>query len=133
MNAIQARKLEATINHLRMGLDKCLAMLSEAEDIWPAPGKTQRVLDLVSEAFDIPVQEFCRKDSRAHVCVARQTAQYLLHEVLDLSYPAIARVTGVRDHTTVLHSVRKITRMRHASPEFSKRIDRIEDKLEAKQ
>lgn len=129
MNVDQARKLEYTLNTLRDGLDRCLAMLSEAENVWPLPARTQRILDLVSDTYTIPVEEYCRKDSRAHICIARQTAQYLLHECLDLSFPAIARITGIRDHTTVLHSVRKISKMRHASKEFDKKLNGIEDRL----
>jgi len=38
---------------------------------------------------------------------ARQTAMYVVRELTDLSYPAIARLFGGRDHTTVIHAVEK--------------------------
>jgi chromosomal replication initiator protein len=34
---------------------------------------------------------------------------YVMREVTDLSYPAIAREFGGRDHTTVIHAVEKIS------------------------
>jgi chromosomal replication initiator protein len=34
---------------------------------------------------------------------------YVTRELTDLSYPAIARVFGGRDHTTVIHAVEKIS------------------------
>ncbi len=40
---------------------------------------------------------------------ARQLAMYLIRELTDYSYPAIARHFGDRDHTTVIHAVEKIT------------------------
>jgi hypothetical protein len=42
---------------------------------------------------------------------ARQTAMYVFRELTDLSYPAIARLFGGRDHTTVIHAVDKTQRM----------------------
>jgi len=42
---------------------------------------------------------------------ARQIAMYVFRDITDLSYPAIARVFGGRDHTTVIHAVDKIERL----------------------
>jgi chromosomal replication initiator protein len=39
---------------------------------------------------------------------ARQVAMYVMRELTDLSYPAIAREFGGRDHTTVIYAVDKI-------------------------
>ena len=36
---------------------------------------------------------------------------YVFRELTDLSYPAIAREFGGRDHTTVIHAVDKVQRM----------------------
>ena len=36
---------------------------------------------------------------------------YVIREVTDLSYPAIAREFGGRDHTTVIHAVDKISNL----------------------
>ena len=38
-------------------------------------------------------------------------AMYVFRELTDLSYPAIARIFGGRDHTTVIHAVEKIQRL----------------------
>jgi chromosomal replication initiator protein len=40
---------------------------------------------------------------------ARQIGMYVMREMTDLSYPAIAREFGGRDHTTVIHAVEKIS------------------------
>jgi chromosomal replication initiator protein len=39
---------------------------------------------------------------------ARQVGMYVVREMTDLSYPAIAREFGGRDHTTVMHAVEKV-------------------------
>ncbi|MFM8721271.1 MAG: helix-turn-helix domain-containing protein, partial [Acidimicrobiaceae bacterium] len=38
-------------------------------------------------------------------------AMYVVRELTDLSYPAIARLFGGRDHTTVIHAVEKTQRV----------------------
>ena len=56
--------------------------------------------------------EALRGKSRQRPLVqARQTAMYVFRELTDLSYPAIARLFGGRDHTTVIHAVDKTQRM----------------------
>ena len=42
---------------------------------------------------------------------ARQIGMYVHRELTDLSYPAIAREFGGRDHTTVIHATSKIARL----------------------
>jgi len=43
--------------------------------------------------------------------LARQIAMYLIRQLTDLSYPAIAREFGGRDHTTVMHAVDKVQQL----------------------
>ena len=50
--------------------------------------------------------------SRTHVLVtARQIAMYLCRELTDFSLPAIGRLFGNRDHTTVMHANKKIRQL----------------------
>ena len=42
---------------------------------------------------------------------ARQIAMYVFRDTTDLSFPAIARLFGGRDHTTVIHAVTKVERL----------------------
>ena len=51
------------------------------------------------------------KSRQRPLVTARQTAMYVFRELTDLSYPAIARLFGGRDHTTVIHAVDKIQRL----------------------
>ncbi len=77
----------------------------------PRPVTPQLILGTVAESFDFTV-DMLRGKSRARPLVtARQIAMYLFREMTDLSYPAIAREFGGRDHTTVMHAVEKITRL----------------------
>jgi chromosomal replication initiator protein len=58
--------------------------------------------------FGFPVEEIQGKSRRRPLVTARQISMYVFRELTDLSYPAIAREFGGRDHTTVIHAVEKI-------------------------
>jgi len=66
------------------------------------------ILDKVSERYGFSVEEITGKSRRRPLVTARQVAMYVIRELTDLSYPAIAREFGGRDHTTVMHAVSKI-------------------------
>ena len=51
------------------------------------------------------------KSRQRPLVTSRQIAMYVFRDITDLSYPAIARLFGNRDHTTVIHAVEKIQRL----------------------
>jgi len=70
--------------------------------------------ELLSEIADIlgfDVEALKGKSRQRPLVTARQIAMYVFRDLTDLSYPAIARVFGGRDHTTVIHAVDKIERL----------------------
>ncbi|CAN5206675.1 hypothetical protein BH24ACT1_BH24ACT1_04070 [soil metagenome] len=66
------------------------------------------IIDATATMYDFTVEELCGRSRRRPLVTARQVAMYVCREVTDLSYPAIARSFGGRDHTTVIHAVEKI-------------------------
>lgn len=66
------------------------------------------ILEATSKMFDFTVDDICGQSRRRPLVTARQIGMYVCRELTDLSYPAIADVFGGRDHTTVIHAVRKI-------------------------
>jgi len=69
----------------------------------------QLILNTTAEMFNFRVDELQGKSRHRPLVTARQIAMYVFRELTDLSYPAIAREFGGRDHTTVIHAVEKIT------------------------
>lgn len=67
-----------------------------------------RILELTAAAFGFTVEDLRGTSRRRPLVTARQVGMYVCREVTDLSYPAIAREFGGRDHTTVIHAVEKI-------------------------
>ncbi|MGI9608605.1 MAG: chromosomal replication initiator protein DnaA [Acidimicrobiales bacterium] len=69
------------------------------------------ILDETSDMFGFGVDEIIGASRRRPLVTARQVAMYVFREITDLSYPAIAREFGGRDHTTVIHAVDKISNL----------------------
>src|SRR3989442_2533057 len=68
----------------------------------------KRILEATSEMFVCTIDELAGKSRSRPLVTARQISMYVFREMTDLSYPAIAREFGGRDHTTVIHAVDKI-------------------------
>lgn len=68
----------------------------------------QLIIMLVGECYGFSASDIISENRQQQLVLARQIAMYLCRELLGYSYPAIGRLFGGRDHTTVLHSVKKI-------------------------
>lgn len=112
------RELEGALNRVSAlaKLHKRPVTLQEAEkhlhdiigDRQPRPITPQLILQATSEMFDFTIEELKGKSRQRPLVTARQIAMYVFRDLTDLSYPAIAREFGGRDHTTVIHAVEKI-------------------------
>ena len=71
----------------------------------------QELLDEIAHLLGFSVDALRGKSRQRPLVAARQEAMYVFRELTDLSYPAIARLFGGRDHTTVIHAVEKIQRL----------------------
>jgi len=77
-------------------------------DSQPRPITPTVILEATSEMFGFSIEEIQGKSRRRPLVTARQIGMYVFRNLTDLSYPAIAREFGGRDHTTVIHAVEKI-------------------------
>ena len=85
----------------------------------PRPITPQVILEATSKMFGIPIEDIIGKKRQRPLVTARQVAMYVFRDLTDLSYPAIAREFGGRDHTTVIHAVEKISaQMRTQRPTY---------------
>ena len=93
----------------RLSVDMAEGVLSDIlGESQPRPITPQVILDATAERFGFSVEEIQSKSRRRPLVTARQVAMYVMRELTDLSFPAIAREFGGRDHTTVMHAVEKI-------------------------
>jgi chromosomal replication initiator protein len=78
-------------------------------DRQPRPITPVVILEATAEMYGFTVEDLKGKSRRRPLVIARQVAMYVTRELTDLSYPAIAREFGGRDHTTVMHACDKIS------------------------
>jgi len=55
---------------------------------------------------------------------------YLVKELTQASLPEIGRVFGNKHHTTVLHSIHKIERLRQVEPDLNRLLHKLIDSLQ---
>ncbi len=67
-----------------------------------------RIQKIVSEYFQISVDDIRSKKRNANIAFPRQIAMYLCRQLTDESFPKIGTEFGGKDHSTVMHSVEKI-------------------------
>lgn len=65
---------------------------------------------IVSQYFDVSVDELMSANREKRLAFPRQIIMYLLREELKCSFPSIGQEMGGRDHTTAMHAYEKITR-----------------------
>ena len=94
--------------------------------------KTRTDDELLAEMAIILGQsvEALRGKSRQRPLVtSRQIAMYVFRDMTDLSYPAIARLFGGRDHTTVIHAVEKIQRLMSERKQVYDQVTDLQQRL----
>ncbi|MEI8303140.1 MAG: chromosomal replication initiator protein DnaA [Burkholderiales bacterium] len=83
----------------------------------------------VADFYKTKVAEMYGKRRHAHIVLPRQVAMYLAKELTQKSLPEIGEAFGGRDHTTVLHAVRKIAEQRQHDTDLNHQIHVLEQTL----
>jgi len=119
-----ARRVQSNIRELEGALNRILAfadlsgssltpnlvevaladLLPQKRNISPA-----KVLELVASRQGVSVQDLIGQNRSAKVALPRQMAMYILREFNEISLPQIGELLGGRDHTTVMHGIKKVS------------------------
>lgn len=90
----------------------------------------ENIQKTVADFFNIKVADMYSKKRPANIARPRQIAMYLAKALTSRSLPEIGRRFGGRDHTTVLHSVRKVEQMIKDDLELGQEIELLKRMLE---
>jgi chromosomal replication initiator protein len=85
----------------------------------------------VAEHFSIRLSDMSSPRRARAVARPRQVAMYLAKQLTTRSLPEIGRKFGGRDHTTVMHAVRKIEELRASDRSFAEDIDLLRRMIES--
>ena len=87
------------------------------------------ILRAVAEKFNMQPQQLKLKSNSRQIAYPRQVAMYLMKDLTQASLPEIGRVFGGKHHTTVLHSVQKIERLRQTDTDLNRLIHSLIDSV----
>lgn len=139
-----ARRVQSNIRELEGALNRILAyadlsgtsltpnlvevaladLLPQRTDIPP-----QKIVELVAKEWQTTVEALLGRDRSQKIVQPRQVAMYLLRKETDASLPQIGEVLGGRDHTTVMHSIDKITSDIETKADLRKRVVSVKQQL----
>ena len=89
----------------------------------------ENIQKTVADYYKIKVADMYSKKRPASIARPRQIAMYLAKELTQKSLPEIGELFGGRDHTTVLHAVRKISAERQQLTELNQQLHVLEQTL----
>jgi chromosomal replication initiator protein len=102
----------ASLNQVPITTDLAQTQLADLlNDNKPKARTDDELLADIAAILKFPVEDLKGRSRQRPLVTARQIAMYVFRELTDLSYPAIARLFGGRDHTTVIHANEKIQRL----------------------
>ncbi len=88
-----------------------------------------KIQNVVSNYFNIPLSDMLSQRRSRPLARPRQLAMYLAKKMTTRSLPEIGRRFANRDHTTVIHAVKTITRLSEQDDEMKKNINQIKSLL----
>jgi len=83
----------------------------------------------VCQEFGLTLPQLKSRNNSRPVAYPRQVAMYLAKELTMASLPQIGREFGGKHHTTVLHSINKISELREADKDLNRLLNKLRDSL----
>ena len=102
--------------------DSIIVGMGEKNDI-------QRIQRIVSEHFQITVEDIRSKKRSSNISFPRQVAMYLCRNLTNESFPRIGIEFGGKDHSTVMHSVEKIENEIKVNKDLANTIEKIKNDI----
>ena len=115
---------EVTIEVARTALKDLLSIQNRQISV-------ENIQKAVADFYSIKVADMYSKRRPANIARPRQIAMFMAKELTQKSLPEIGELFGGRDHTTVLHAVRKIADERAHDGQLNHEIHVIEQTLKA--
>jgi len=115
---------EVTIEVARTALKDLLSIQNRQISV-------ENIQKAVADFYSIKVADMYSKKRPANIARPRQIAMFMAKELTQKSLPEIGELFGGRDHTTVLHAVRKVAEERSHDSQLNHEIHVIEQTLKA--
>ncbi len=119
----------STFHNQPITLELVKAALKEILSVSRVAVSIEVIQKTVADYYKIKVADMYSKRRPAAIALPRQIAMYLAKDLTQKSLPDIGELFGGRDHTTVLHAVRKITDLRSRDTQINHDLHVLEQTL----
>jgi chromosomal replication initiator protein len=116
-------------SHKDIGIGLAREALKDLLSIQNRQISVENIQKTVADFYKIKVADMYSKKRPASIARPRQIAMYLAKDMTRKSLPEIGELFGGRDHTTVLHAVRKIGEERTRNTELNQQLHVLEQAL----
>jgi chromosomal replication initiator protein len=116
-------------NHKEISIQLARDALRDLLTIQNRQISVENIQKTVADYYKIKVADMYSKKRPASIARPRQIAMYLAKELTQKSLPEIGELFGGRDHTTVLHAVRKMAAERQQVTELNQQLHVLEQTL----
>ncbi len=121
----------STFTHREINLELAKEVLKEFTYNKTKNFTIPTIIKTVSTHFNVKVPDLKSRKRSRDISVPRQIAMYLCREYTKASLPEIGKHFGGKDHTTVLFSHKKITKMVSENNDMSKAVQEVVQKIES--
>jgi chromosomal replication initiator protein len=113
-------------------MEQVQRILSEDAPAALPPGRAPTVEQIkrrLAACYNLTVEDLTGQCRRRNVARPRQLAMYLARKIANRSFPDIGARFGGRDHTTVIHAVRKVEELMLAEPAYAREVQDVTRRL----
>ncbi len=89
----------------------------------------QLIIEVVSEHFQISLDQMISKNRSNEIARPRQIAMYLCKNMTDIPLDSIGTLLGGRDHSTIIHGINKISKELETNETTRNLIETIKKKI----
>ncbi|MDP2078524.1 MAG: chromosomal replication initiator protein DnaA [Sulfuricurvum sp.] len=90
---------------------------------------TDLIMEIVSKELNVKTSEIRSKSRNSNIVYARRIAIYLSRNLTPNSMPQLAQYFGMKDHTAVSHTMKKINELIKNDEDFKIKIDELSNKI----
>ncbi len=116
-----------SISGLPMTVENVAPILNPPKE--PVEISAELVLGVVADFLSIDIAELQGASRRREISHARQIAMYLMRQHTNLSLPKIGDALGGKDHTTVMYSCDKVTKLQAKDAEMAQLLRELSDRI----
>jgi chromosomal replication initiator protein len=115
----------ASLKGEKIDLDLAKEALKSLLDTSSTQVTVEKIQKIICHRLKIKLSQLKSKNNSPDIVFPRQIAMYICNQLTSSSLSEIGKKFGGKHHTTVIHSIRKIEKLRNKDPEINKEINSL--------